>query len=83
MSSRNQVASSVASTWKFFDVPSDLIALMPAVMLPWRKAAVLENTSARKRAFGSSGASSWIAIVRVATPPLPSRTVSFAVDVVP
>ena len=66
MSSRNHVASSVASTWKFFYVPSALIALMPAVIEPWRNAAVLENTSARKRADGSSGASTVIAIVRVA-----------------
>ena len=54
---------------------------MPCGMLSCRNAAVLEKTSARKRADALSGASAVIGIVRVAVPPLPSETVSTALNV--
>src|SRR3954453_1159073 len=81
MSSRKYAPSSVASTWKLRVLPSCLIAVIPAGIESWRKAALLEKISARKRAAGSSGASTVVASVRTAMPPLPSSTVSLAVGV--
>ena len=51
----NTVASSVASTWKPRSSPSERIAAMPAGIESCRNPVVLENTSARNAAFGSSG----------------------------
>ena len=51
---RNAVASSVASTWKSWSTPSCSIAAIPSSIEEWRNPAVLEKTSARKRAPGSA-----------------------------
>src|ERR1039457_4589171 len=48
----NQLASSVASTWKRFSAPSCLIAVMPLVIEGCRNMSVFEKTKALKSAAG-------------------------------
>ena len=73
----NTPASSEASTWKSFASPSDRIAAMPAGIESWRKPVVLENTSTRKRASGSSAPNTVTVTVRVRES-FPSDTVTLA-----
>ena len=74
----NTLASSVASTWKPRSSPSERIAAMPAGIESWRNPVVLENTSARNDASGSSGPST-VTVTDLVASASPSLTVTFAV----